>query len=106
MDIKPDLVGILQSQGRTLTGTARLLGVSPHHLRHAAKGRVHARPEVREGLEKLLGEPISELLPAEALEAPYDPRRAEARLRRLDVAPWTNTSPASSTPVTRSRRAS
>lgn len=81
----PNLVAILRKEGRTLVGTARLIGVSPHHLRHVAKGRYHASPRVRERLPELLGKPIEDLLPARALEKDYDPRLAGRWKKRKKV---------------------
>jgi transcriptional regulator with XRE-family HTH domain len=58
---------ILLQQARTVAGVARLLQVSPQHLKNALSGLTPPRPEVRERLPEILGVPLEQLFTQSAL---------------------------------------
>jgi transcriptional regulator with XRE-family HTH domain len=61
---------ILVSQGRTISGVARVLRLHPAHLAQALQGRIRPNYEVRERLPDLLGVPLEELFTEDALQPP------------------------------------
>jgi transcriptional regulator with XRE-family HTH domain len=65
---------ILRAQGRTITGTARAIGVNPSHMHYALRGKVRPSVRIREKLPALLGIPLSELFDEEPLSLPFDGR--------------------------------
>jgi transcriptional regulator with XRE-family HTH domain len=81
---------VVLGQGRTISGTARAIDVSLHHLSWALNGRVRPNYAVRERLPEFLGVPLSELFTPESLEPPHTGtgrlptlEQAERRARRL-----------------------
>jgi transcriptional regulator with XRE-family HTH domain len=63
---------ILLIQGRTITGTARYLGVNQAHLYQALAGRCRPNAELRAKLPELLGVPLDELFTEDALRPPLE----------------------------------
>ena len=67
---------VLLGQGRTITGTARAIGVNPAHLHQTLSGRIRPNVRVRERLPALLGVPLSELFDEALLKLPIEKRLA------------------------------
>ena len=63
---------ILVSQGRTISGVARVLNIAQAHLHQALSGRVRPNHEVRRRLPDLLGVPLDELFNEDALQPPRE----------------------------------
>jgi len=68
---------LILKQGRTITGTARVIGVDPSHLSLALRGRILPNVRVRERLPALLGVPLGQLFDAHVLALPMDRRLHE-----------------------------
>ncbi len=77
---------ILAEEGRTLAGTARVLGYDVGHLMRVSYGRRAPSPELRRALAKLLRRPVSELFTPQALKYDYSSTAINARgFRRGDA---------------------
>jgi transcriptional regulator with XRE-family HTH domain len=61
---------VLRSQGRTVAGTARRIGVDRQHLTQTLAGRIRPSMQVRNELPAFLGVPLSELFTESALAPP------------------------------------
>jgi transcriptional regulator with XRE-family HTH domain len=68
----------LLSQGRTVSASARVLGIAEAHLHGALSGRIRPSHEVREKLPEFLGVPLNELFTEDALGPPRELLRSGA----------------------------
>lgn len=62
---------VLRDQARTIAGVARLIPVTPAHLKNALSGLTTPRPEVVERLPQILDVPLEQLFTEEALSRPF-----------------------------------
>lgn len=65
----------LRRERYTVTLAAQVMGVPENNLRCAVTGYNRPKPEVLDGLVKLLGLPAEKLFTAEVLAKPYAPYR-------------------------------
>lgn len=66
---KQPALAALQSQGRTVAATARVLGINPNHFYNALVGRCAPGQTVRQRLPEALGMPLEILFTKAALGA-------------------------------------
>lgn len=69
---------VMQAQARSVTKTARALGVDPTHLRDALYGRVRPSHELRERLPRFLSVDVHELWDDDHLVEPFVRRDRQA----------------------------
>ncbi|MEU2986246.1 helix-turn-helix domain-containing protein [Micromonospora aurantiaca] len=62
---------LLANERWSIAGAARNIGVGEQHLRNALDGRVRPRPEVVDGLSRLLGCEPAALFSEEVLSRPF-----------------------------------
>jgi hypothetical protein len=73
-------VKVLDSQGRTISGTGRLLGFDGGYFLRVGRGRTAPSEDMRRAVSEFLGIGVEELFTPEALEAEY---QAPANARGL-----------------------
>jgi len=67
-------VSIIRSEGRSICGVARAVGIPHGHVSKALAGVVRPRPELIDRLSCLLGRKPQELFTSEILSEPFNSR--------------------------------
>ncbi|MEU2661193.1 hypothetical protein [Micromonospora sp. NPDC007220] len=65
----------LRQERWTIPLAAREIGVSEWHLKNVVYGRTRPKEQVKIGLSRLVGRPVTDLFTADVLAKPYDPSK-------------------------------